>query len=221
MSKIQNFNINQAKIQAKELHKLLSKNNQLAVDRLKILPEYNNKSIEQIIEFKPSLSKCQNVIARESGFNCWNELDNEYFWQNLTTVDIERAVAKAPSISLFGVGIDEEYMGEYLTKKQRNIIFEQKRRELLDELEQFKTACRWLRHQKKIKTFNRKRGSYGLKHIVENWASVNKLKQTYIANGIFIAAAIHMGFEFRRRSRKSPSMIFNISNKISFVNETN
>ncbi len=41
-------------------------------------------------------------------------------------------------------------------------------------------------------------GSYGLKHLVEDWSDVNEMS-AYIANGALIVAAVGLNFPIRRR----------------------
>lgn len=57
----------------------------------------------------------------------------------------------------------------------------------------------------KRKTINIKKGSYGLKHVVE------KSSNTYISNGAFIKAALEMGFKYKKNDLNA---FFNMS----FVN---
>jgi hypothetical protein len=70
----------------------------------------------------------------------------------------------------------------------------------------FDAIYKWLDNIKKIKKLNEKIGSYGLKHVCEH-----SIKH-YISNGVFIAAAIAKGFDFKRYSN-GPNCIFNMSNK--------
>ena len=51
--------------------------------------------------------------------------------------------------------------------------------------------------------FNRRQGSYGLKHTAEKWAGA------YISNGALIAAALALGYE-ARRFPGSPNCSFNM-----------
>ena len=70
---------------------------------------------------------------------------------------------------------------------------------------QFVRTCEWLENINKIKTINTKHTSYGLKHIAEKHIG-------YITNGVFIAAAIYCGFDFKVRAR-NPNVMFNMSEK--------
>lgn len=71
-------------------------------------------------------------------------------------------------------------------------------------LRQFDAASRWLAQFKKLKHVNPRGTSYGLKHVAEH--SID-----YVTNGIFIAAAISVGFTVKRVTPDSPNAWFNIS----------
>ena len=56
-----------------------------------------------------------------------------------------------------------------------------------DDIKQIETCIGWLKTKKTQKTINRKASSYGIKHIIERELN------TYVCNGSFIAAVIHLG----------------------------
>ena len=59
----------------------------------------------------------------------------------------------------------------------------------------------------RTKGINRRLGSsYGLKHITEAWS------ESYIPNGMFIAAAVHLGFMVER-AESGPNAYLNVSTK--------
>jgi len=72
----------------------------------------------------------------------------------------------------------------------------------------FVDARMWLRDRQKQKTFNRTGTSYGWKHVAE------REMETYIPNGLFIAAAIEEGFCIQRE-RGTPNVFLNIARKKS------
>jgi hypothetical protein len=74
-----------------------------------------------------------------------------------------------------------------------------------EALAAFIAARHWLAAFPKIKTFSQKGTSYGLKHVAENEIG-------YLANGVFIAAAIAEGFRIARMG-DSPNVLLNISSK--------
>jgi hypothetical protein len=63
---------------------------------------------------------------------------------------------------------------------------------------------RFMESQEKI---NPDAHSYALKHKAERYF------RTYIANGVFIAAALHCGFRFKLSGRDNPNCRFNMSSK--------
>ena len=70
----------------------------------------------------------------------------------------------------------------------------------------FTRVCGWLRGMSALKHPNRRVTSYGLKHLVE--AALGD----YVANGVFIAAAVHCGFALERIPG-SPNVYFNIAQR--------
>jgi hypothetical protein len=86
--------------------------------------------------------------------------------------------------------------------------------------------CRtWLKmHATKRKTFNLRAGSYGLKHVVEDWTSGLGVvwlqrdpwgrrfvsSRRYVSNGAFIAAAIAEGYRVQQIGN-GPNAIFDMS----------
>jgi len=93
------------------------------------------------------------------------------------------------------------------TSKMTDAQFQQERNKMLtnNALEQFKSACDWVRLMKPIKTIYPRPSSYGLKHTAENYMD------TYITNGVFIAAALHFGYQYRLCRADSPNCSFNMS----------
>lgn len=78
------------------------------------------------------------------------------------------------------------------------------------DMEELRTALRFLEtFAFRRKTFNKKFGSYGLKHRVEVWGYAHEMA-SYIANGAFILAAMLAGFKYKRSRLSGPNCIFNI-----------
>jgi len=117
--------------------------------------------------------------------------------------DIQKAIDKLPELTDFGVGIYEH--GRKLSLAKRKQKFRESQEILLNSTNSFKKTCAWLSSIQKIKSINLKRTSYGLKHIAEKDIG-------YITNGVFIAAAIHCGFDFKV-AHNSPNVMFNMSEK--------
>jgi hypothetical protein len=60
-----------------------------------------------------------------------------------------------------------------------------------DACRQFNLAVAWLDQCTRTKTINRRQSSYDLKDEVEDWTT----PRSYVSNGAFIAAAIHLGYK--------------------------
>lgn len=105
-----------------------------------------------------------------------------------TQDDLLRAMGKLPELTDYGVGI---YAPHLLTPQERIEEFQRERERLTTRLEMFQTCCYWLALCQRSKTIYPYRGSYGLKHDVENFFGV------YVTNGAFIAAVIHSGIMYR------------------------
>lgn len=79
-------------------------------------------------------------------------------------------------------------------------------------LREFRLCCEWLKGLNKIKTINTWRSSYSLKEYVEEWAMSKGETDSYVSNGAFIAAAVHMGFTWKQ-GFDSPNVLINFSRK--------
>lgn len=112
---------------------------------------------------------------------------------------IQQAIDKLPELHFYGVGFYQD--GKRLTPSEHKKL----QQELLNSTEEFEKACLWLKKINKIKTINRDRSSYSLKHLAEDEIG-------YISNGTFIAAAINCGFDFKTYEM-SPNVTFNMSEK--------
>ena len=116
--------------------------------------------------------------------------------------DIETVVEKIPQLTDFGIGIYQRFKG---TREERLTEFKKQQEILLNSEEAFYRVVEWLEDKPKRKSINYKHTSYGLKHIAEK-------KIGYITNGVFIAAMVHCGFDYKQISG-SPNVRFNISEK--------
>ena len=117
--------------------------------------------------------------------------------------NIRAVVSQLPQLTDFGVGIFQN--GRGLSEVERNKKIKEEQEALIQSVEAFNKTCSWLSQIDKLKNINYKHSSYGLKHIAENDIG-------YITNGVFIAAAIHCGFEFKTEFG-SPNVCFNMSEK--------
>lgn len=126
---------------------------------------------------------------------------------------IQAVLAVEPDLSANGFGP----YGGAMKLIEADAEFQKDRAHMLDDdsCKQFERACAWLSRRTPIKSFNKSRTSYGLKHTVESWHRDNGVKgDVYVSNGVFIAAALHMGFRYHRVHQwRSPNCFFNISEK--------
>jgi hypothetical protein len=92
-----------------------------------------------------------------------------------------------PTLTFFGFGV---WTGT--PPEERAAEFAVNRRALVRATERFEAARVWIRvHMVRRHSINRRRGSYGLKHVCERDIG-------YISNGVFIAAMIAEGFRFEQ-----------------------
>ena len=113
-----------------------------------------------------------------------------------------KAVMKlVPDLTDFGIGIYED--GRGLSPEEKAEAFLSCKADLLNSTEAFQKAVEWVSRINKAKSFNQKRSSYGLKHLAEKHIG-------YITNGVFIAAAIHSGFDHKIQ-KNNPNVYFNMS----------
>ncbi len=167
-----------------------------------------------------SHSEALDAAAKSYGFGNWSQLMNA-LPQGLQVepqisgalTSIKTVLSAEPHLSAFGFGVfdgrrkSSTQIAIELAKARENTLTE-------DNASQFERCCRWLSMVKRRASINSNVGSsYGLKHQVENyWAKHFPDEDRYIANGMFIIAAIHLGFKFKRID-DGPNAYFNISSK--------
>ena len=66
------------------------------------------------------------------------------------------------------------------------------------EVVQFLRGVEWLAQVEQTARINRRRHSYDWKHVAERWHMCKRRGNYYIAEGMFIAAAVHLGFQIQR-----------------------
>ena len=106
---------------------------------------------------------------------------------------------QSPNLTDFGLGLPYGVPFR-LRKKIRKL--EQKR--LLESEERFESTCEWLQGICKSGSINTMHSSYFIKHIAERRIG------GHLSNGVFIAAAIHCGFDVKE-SKKFPNIFLNIN----------
>ncbi len=118
-----------------------------------------------------------------------------------------RAVASAtPALTMWGMGVGSPTRkadGHWEDFRDMNARFVGAREELIGEsaVSGFLASLAFLSRITPTRTIRNGMGSYGLKHVAENFICTypegGKLGPTYVSNGVFIAAAIHAGFRIK------------------------
>lgn len=90
-----------------------------------------------------------------------------------------------------------------LSRAERQSAFERRRSSTLSDdcMDEFELAWIYLSMQQRRKTINLDFGSYGLKHRAENLSRKHGLHKhlgNYVSNGMFIIAALAVGFEAKQ-----------------------
>ena len=114
-----------------------------------------------------------------------------------------------PLLTYFGFGIFGE---RDKSPEQREPEFQHNRESMLGSLaiEEFIRACEFLEQVPRRSTINRDRSSYGLKHEAERFHREQGVDNPYVANGMFIAAAICLGFKIKQNG---PNAHLNVSTR--------
>jgi hypothetical protein len=76
--------------------------------------------------------------------------------------------------------------------------------ELLKSHQEFELCCQWIQDNPDLEG---KRNAYHWKHSVENWLRPNNIKPDYISQGVFILAAIYMGYKIHRIKKSTGARI--------------
>lgn len=131
-----------------------------------------------------------------------------------TKLGVERAaiqavLAQQPELSANGF---RTYWPQKSAQEQAD-VFQASRAAMTQApyLEQFSRAVAFLQTKAKSATVSRKRTSYGYKHDAETFhEAANPDGDPYVANGMFIAAATHLGFTVKRDGA-SPNAFINLA----------
>lgn len=119
---------------------------------------------------------------------------------------VTAVMAEVPDLTAFGFGIFED---QNKSAAEKQAEFDASRAKMLTafSIEQFNRAVAFLKTRSKRATISRKQSSYGLKHEVERYLAGQGQGDKYVSNGMFIVAALHLGFRFER---SGPNAYFNI-----------
>lgn len=118
-----------------------------------------------------------------------------------------------PQVSHFGIGVYNSY-GKKRSEIEKELAASRASMLSSEAVMEFMKACEYLSQFGKRKTINYRASSYGLKHSAEKYLKEKHEDisgyDPYVANGMFIAAAIHLGFDYKA---DGPNLLFNISSK--------
>lgn len=123
----------------------------------------------------------------------------------MTTSSIEAVFSKIPELTPHGVGVYEA-IPRYISHERRTELLKVAQDKLIQDVAGFNAACAWLQTRERIKTVNRNHTTYHLKHFME------RDNFGYVSQGIFIAAAVHLGFVFKLTD-ENHGVYLNISEK--------
>jgi len=142
----------------------------------------------------------------------------------IAKVAIANVVAANEHLSIWGIGYGRPARkpdGKWEDPRERYTRFKEHRAELLDDyaITPFLLSLALLKRVVRTKTIRRGTGSYGVKHIAENFKCTypdsEKLGPHYVPNGVLVAAAIHAGFmtksDFDELGYHSLNVTFNMS----------
>lgn len=100
-------------------------------------------------------------------------------------------IEKHPKITTHGFGVDADPH----TKISYEELFKEKREELKDSFQEFQYCCDWINLNP---NFDGKVHAYHWKHRVQEWLEANEMRPSYIAQGVFILAAMYLGYKVRK-----------------------
>jgi hypothetical protein len=148
-----------------------------------------------------------------------DERFNRFLSRSLARVELRRILDANPMLTQRGFDSAWMRVSSEIGKPlpERIALLNERRREAYESdwsFDQFELAWIYLSHQRKIKSINRRTGSYGLKHRAENltreFGHFGPLGN-YVSNGMLIAAAYSLGFEVRPIAHDNYNAYFNIS----------
>jgi hypothetical protein len=146
------------------------------------------------------LMRAQHIVAVEHGFSNWKALTE------LSGVEARLAItmARLPELNDFGIGIYDGHWGK--SAEEKLAIIAKDRETLRGSAAAVANVVTWLRENvEPTRTVNKRRTSYGIKHVAEKDIG-------YITNGVFIAAGIIAGYPYEIVPG-SPNVPFGMSEK--------
>ncbi|AIB13206.1 hypothetical protein ABAZ39_14680 (plasmid) [Azospirillum argentinense] len=121
---------------------------------------------------------------------------------------VEAVMAAEPGLSMNGFRTDDFRK----SRQEREDEFRGLREEMpsADGVLQFVRACEFLAQVPRRATVNRTSISYDWKHVAERFHRERGEPDSYVSNGMFIAAALHLGFTVKRDGT-GPNAFLNIA----------
>ncbi len=121
----------------------------------------------------------------------------DVFREAVARCAIEAVMERTPLLTHFGFGIFDE---RDKSPQQREAEFRHNRERMRGSLAiaEFIRAYEFLEQVPRRTTINRNRSSYGLKHEAERFHRERGVDNPYVANGMFIAAAIYLDFKIQQ-----------------------
>ncbi len=102
-------------------------------------------------------------------------------------------MAEHPTLNDFGIGHGSAHYSPNDPPEWKDRILQAEREMLGDSMVDVIWTVHWLRlNVEPIKTINRRHSSYGLKHLAQKFSP-----NGYLSNGVFIAAALIVGYPFK------------------------
>ena len=132
-------------------------------------------------------------IQNSNVFRSFDEALAEYRTGEYRTLDKLRALMdEHPTLNDFGIGYGSAHDRPDDSPEFKASILQTERHALLENVADVTWTIHWLRSNvEPIKTINRRHSSYGLKHLAEKFSP-----NLYLSNGVFIAAAMIVGYPF-------------------------
>ena len=145
------------------------------------------------------------------------------FYRAVGRVALRAVLEKVPKLTAYGIGVGDPKRksdGKWESAHDRQVRFVAAREELLNKVEPFLLSLAFVSKVQPTKTIREGIGSYSLKHIAEKYACTypegDVLGPRYVANGVLIAAAVHVGFNIKtyvgNLGHDSLNVSFNMSN---------
>ena len=162
--------------------------------------DFNKHKFEAICRFdnvfinkeEPTLMNFQHVIAKEAGFNNWNELKNA----TGNELKVAHILYKNIGLNASGIRFNLQAMRK-MNKIEKQQYRTESRRVLLDNSDFIIKVSELLsKSVMPTSTIRNTHSSYKIKHIVERSLSSFNIEGTYVSNGELIIAASIAGFKF-------------------------